>query len=93
MVEKVYTLLEKGDSEEFHVFEGEWTDKQNGRCSIPRLSICQKMASSERKKANGINVEPNFACQDEDSARKSCARKGRSVCGICVSHLYLTPDD
>ena len=31
-----------------------------------------------------------FACQSEDEARLECAKKGRQVCGICISHLYET---
>ncbi|WP_325435130.1 hypothetical protein [Pseudomonas nitroreducens] len=93
MVEKVYTLLEKGDSEEFHLFEGEWTNKPEKRCSVALTSICKKMNKSDRKKVGGVNVKPYFACLEEDAARQSSARKGRAVCGICVSTLYTTPKD
>ena len=31
-----------------------------------------------------------FACYTEDEARLACARIGREVCGVCVSHLYET---
>lgn len=93
MVEKVYTLLEKGDTEEYHLFEGEWTNKPKKLCSIPRESICQKMRSAERKKVAGTIATPPFACKVEDVARARCAKLGRSVCGICVSHLYRTPED
>jgi hypothetical protein len=47
------------------------------------MSICEKMDKSE----SAGNI---FACEEEGSARKKCAKTGRKVCSICVSYLYTT---
>jgi len=83
MAKKVYTLKKKPDSEEYHLFEGEMTSLN--QCSVNNLSICEKMKRME-------NIDNRFACQNEDAARTECARIGRNVCGVCVSHLYETFD-
>jgi len=75
-----YTLKMKKDTQEYHLFKGKMTDKA---CTSSDTSICEKMSKSESAK----NV---FACKDENSARIECAKIGREVCGICVSHLYTT---
>lgn len=31
-----------------------------------------------------------FTCFNEEQARKRIAEIGRSVCGVCTSHLYTT---
>ena len=31
-----------------------------------------------------------FMCYTEEQARKRIAEIGRSVCGVCTSHLYTT---
>lgn len=89
----IYTLLKNGDSDEYHLFKATWSDKDKKQCTPVTKSICQKMNSSERSKGlDGKNIEPPFACQEEAEARKACAERGRSVCGICVSSLYKTFD-
>ena len=75
-----YTLKKKKDSGEFHLFKGRMTEEG---CTSRQLSICEKMDKSE-------SLENIFACEDEDDARKKCAKIGRKVCGICVSHLYTS---
>jgi hypothetical protein len=80
---KTYTLKKKVDTEEYHLFEGKMVD--NNRCTVPSESICQKMQSKGQP-------ESVFACLDEDAARLRCAKIGRKVCGICVSHLYESFD-
>lgn len=78
---KAYTLKKKKDTEELHLFEGEFT--KDGGCTSSQTSICQKMDKSE----SAGNV---FACFDENAARTACAKLGRQVCGICASHLLAT---
>jgi hypothetical protein len=78
----VYTLYKKNNTGEMHLFKGEITDPPPKlACSVSEKSICKKMDRSEK-------ASTEFACQDEDAARKACANKGRIVCGTCVSHLY-----
>lgn len=92
----IYTLLKKGDgeSDEYHLFKATWTDDEHQNCKPAIRSICKKMKSSDRAKdAKGKNLAPPFACAEEDAARNKCAKRGRSVCGICVSSLYRTPED
>lgn len=90
---EIYTLLKNGDSDEYHLFKATWSDKEKENCSPVIKSICRKMNSSDRAKGvDGKNISPPFACQDEITARKSCADRGRSVCGVCVSSLYKTFD-
>lgn len=82
MPKYVYTLKKRKDTEELHLFEGEMlTDRKN--CSSNKLSVCEKMNKTE----SAGNI---FTCYDENAARIKCAETGRSVCGICVSHLYAT---
>jgi len=73
-----YTLKKKKGTDELHLFNGSFTDNN---CTSGSESICKKMKKSE----SSGNI---FNCQDEDKARIRCAKKGRGVCGICVSHLY-----
>ena len=75
-----YTLKRKKDTNEYHLFKGKMTEDG---CTSGQVSICKKM---ERDDSSG-NI---FACKTEDEARLECAKKGRKVCGICVSHLYET---
>lgn len=77
-----YTLKKKKDSCELHLFIGNM--KPDG-CTSNDISICKKMNKSE-------SIQNIFACYDEATARKKCAEIGRTVCGICVSHLYATYD-
>ena len=77
---KAYTLKKNGDTDEFHLFEGNMNDDG---CTSAAMSICKKMSKSESKG----NI---FACKNEKDARIKCAETGRKVCGVCVSHLYTT---
>jgi hypothetical protein len=77
---KAYTLKIKGNTKEYHLFEGEMSPTG---CTSGSQSICKKM---EKKESSG-NI---FQCKDENEARIECAKRGREVCGTCVSHLYTT---
>jgi hypothetical protein len=81
MEKVVYILKKKKDTEELHLFEA--VPKENNICVIKGESICGKMKKGE-------SSENIFMCKSEDYTRTECARKGRQVCGICVSHLYAT---
>lgn len=79
---KAYTLKKHRETEELHIFEGVMTpDHPDHRCTSDSSSICEKMKKSQSEK----NI---FACATEQQARDKSAKLGRSVCGICVSHLY-----
>lgn len=75
----VYTLKKKKDTEELHLFRAK--PAPDNKCTPEKESICKRMEKSE-------SSENVFACQSEDEARKECAKIGRKVCGICISHLY-----
>lgn len=83
MAKDAYTLKKKKDTEELHLFKG--TMKETGGCTSAAKSICKKMAKVD-------SSENVFTCKDEKTARAECAKKGRTVCGTCVSHLYATYD-
>lgn len=78
---KAYTLKQKKETEELHLFEGEFTEP--GKCNSGATSICGMMAKVDSAR----NV---FTCLNENDARIECAKIGRKVCGVCVSHLYAT---
>lgn len=79
-----YTLKKHKDTGELHLFVGQFNPPGSDyTCTSSRLSICDKMQSSDSQG----NI---FACLTESDARKKCAEIGRSVCGICVSSLYAT---
>jgi hypothetical protein len=73
-----YTLKKKKGTGEYHLFEGRMTEDG---CTSKQLSICGKMDKSD----SAGNI---FSCEEEDSARKKCARIGIAVCVGCVSHFY-----
>ena len=77
---KAYTLKRKKNTEEYHLFEGDFSQEP---CTSKNLSICKKMDKSESQ-GNA------FTCFNEEQARKQIAEIGRSVCGVCTSHLYTT---
>ena len=77
---KSYTLKRRKDTEEYHLFEGDFSQEP---CTSKNLSICKKMDKSESQ-GNA------FTCFNEEQARKRIAEIGRSVCGVCTSHLYTT---
>lgn len=75
---KAYTLKKRKNTEEYHLFEGDFSIEP---CTSNKLSICKKMDKSE-------SLGNTFMCYTEDKARKRIAEIGRSVCGVCTSHLY-----
>ena len=75
-----YTLKKKKDTGEYHLFEGKMTAEG---CTSRQVSICEKMDKSE----SSGNI---FACEEESSARKKCAKVGRAVCNICISRFYTS---
>lgn len=77
---KAYTLKRKKNTEEYHLFEGDFSQEP---CTSKKLSICKKMDKSESQ-GNA------FTCFNEEQARKQIAEIGRPVCGVCTSHLYTT---
>jgi len=84
----VYTIRKKKDSEEHHIFEAEWIPDSDPRsCSSDLKSICQKLG-----RGHSAAIGANTNCMTEGKARREAATLGRVVCGICVSHLYATPD-
>jgi len=76
----VYTLREKENSGELHLFEADGTTEG---CTSHTYSICEGMHRSE-------SVSTRFECKTDDDARTRCATIGRDVCGTCVSSLYTT---
>ena len=81
MANILYSLIRKKNTDELHLFES--TKNLDGSCNVKNNSICKAMTLDER-------IENKFSCQPEDYSRVECARIGRKVCGICVSHLYET---
>lgn len=77
---KAYTLKRRKDTEEYHLFKGDFSIQP---CTSKNESICKKMIKSESQ-------ENAFTCFTEEQARKRIAEIGRSVCGVCTSHLYTT---
>jgi hypothetical protein len=75
-----YTLKKKKDTGEYHLFSGRMTKEG---CTSKELSICEKMLRSE----NDGNV---FTCEEEEIARKKCAKIGRKVCSTCISSLCIS---
>lgn len=77
---KAYTLKKKKNTEEYHLFEGDFSQKP---CTSENESICKKMEKSD-------SSGNEFQCLNENQARNEIAKIGRPVCGICTSHLYTT---
>jgi hypothetical protein len=73
-----YTLKKKKSTGEYHLFVGKMTEEG---CTSKEVSICGKMDKSE-------SAGNSFVCEEEDSARKKCAKTGRAVCRECVSFFY-----
>ncbi|WP_294959748.1 hypothetical protein [uncultured Flavobacterium sp.] len=80
-MKKAYSFLKRNSTEEKHIFEGEFTTES---CTAPTLSICQKANKNQGTWITGST------CLTEQSAREKAGAIGKSVCGICVSHLYTT---
>ena len=75
-----YTLKKKKVTGEYHLFEGRMTAEG---CTSKQLSICGKMDKSD-------SSGNDFSCEEEDSARKKCAKIGKAVCIDCVNRFYTT---
>jgi hypothetical protein len=73
-----YTLKKKKGTSEYHLFLGKMTEEG---CTSKDISICGKMNKSE-------SAGNSFACEEEDSARKKCAKIGKAVCSECLSLFY-----
>lgn len=74
--DKVYALNLLRDKEEFHLFEYDYPEE-----GMPAKSVCEKM--DVRDRSNTVFVD-----KDEEEARLGCAKVGRRMCGVCISHLY-----
>lgn len=79
---KAYTLKKRKDTEEYHLFEGDFKISPN--CNSNQTSICKKMDKTESENVNA------FTCYTDEQARLKIATIGRPVCGVCTSHLYTT---
>jgi len=75
-----YTLKKKKVTGEYHLFEGRMTVEG---CTSKQFSICGKMDKTD-------SSGNTFSCEEEDSARKKCAKIGKAVCIDCVNHFYTT---
>lgn len=80
-MEKAYSFKKKNSTNEIHIFEGKFTIDS---CNANSESICKKT------KLNEGNWLEGSTCLNEQQAREKAAKIGKSVCGICVSHLYTT---
>lgn len=75
-----FTLKKKKGTNEYHLFMGKMTPEG---CTSKEVSICGRMKKSE-------SAGNSFACEEEDSARKKCAKAGKAVCRDCVSSFYTS---
>lgn len=75
-----YTLKKKRSTGEYHLFEGRMTAEG---CTSKQLSICGMMDKED-------SAGNEFSCEEEDHARKKCAKIGRAVCAGCVRHFYTS---
>jgi hypothetical protein len=73
-----YTLKKKKGTLEYHLFDGRMTSEG---CTSKQLSVCGKMDKDE-------SSGNEFSCEEEDAARRKCARIGKAVCVDCISHFY-----
>lgn len=78
---KSYSFLKKQNTEEKHIFEGDFTTNS---CTAENSSICKKATQNQG------NWVSNATCLTDQKAREKAAELGRSVCGTCVSHLFTT---
>jgi len=83
---KAYSFRKKKETQETHIFEGTFNIEKNG-CNTGPLSICRKI------NRNSKDVIDIVTCLNDDDARQKAADLGRTVCGVCVSHLYTTYED
>lgn len=86
MTKTTYTLKKNISTGQFHLFQGKLNPPNSeNKCTSDSFSVCEKM-----KWVSGFK---DIACEvDEAIVRVKCAQLGRSVCGICVSHLYADPE-
>ena len=82
---KAYSFRKYQETHETHIFEG--TFKPEGGCKTGPLSICEKI------NRNDTGIVEIVTCLSENEARQRAADIGRSVCGVCVSHLYTTYEE
>jgi len=75
-----YTLKKKKGTEEYHLFDGRMTAEG---CTSKQISVCGKM---DKEESSGNE----FSCEEEDSARKRCAKIGKKVCVDCIGHFYTS---
>jgi hypothetical protein len=85
MAEQLYSIKQRPDTEEYHIFYASWNDADK-TCVLKGESICKKMNFDK-------NAKTISGCQNEKITRVKAAEIGRKVCGICVSNLYTTYDD
>jgi hypothetical protein len=75
-----YTLKKKKGTEEYHLFEGRMTAEG---CTSRQTSICGKMDKEE-------SAGNEFSCEEEDAARRKCAKIGKTVCLHCITSIYTS---
>ncbi|OAL80773.1 hypothetical protein AY606_15380 [Acinetobacter sp. SFB] len=82
MVKTTFTLKENPETGQFHLFEGKLNPPNaDTACTSQNSSVCEKM--------KWVSGHKDIVCETNESiVRMKCAKLGRSVCGICVSHLY-----
>jgi hypothetical protein len=80
-----FSIRKLEETGEHHIYEGKLTSSDPLECVSGKNSICKKVMRSDTKHIGK-------SCLAEDVARKAAAVLGRSVCGVCVSHLYATPE-
>ena len=73
-----YTLKKKKGTGEYHLFLGKMTAEG---CTSKEVSVCGRMDRSE-------SAGNSFSCEEEDSARRKCAKIGKAVCSECVNIFY-----
>lgn len=84
MARTAYTLKIHDKTQEMHLFSGKFTPENLAyKCNSNALSVCKEVKKSDSSKNE-------FACQDEQEARKLCAKIGRKVCANCIKELYKT---
>lgn len=75
---KAYTLKKRKDTEEYHLFEGNFTIQPY--CITKQRSICKKMNKTESER-------DIFKCYTENQAQIHIAKIRQQVCVSCISHL------
>lgn len=82
-MKKAYSFETRKDTNETHIFEGNYSIAKV--TYEPNLnSICKEKIRNRKERIE------EATCLNENEARYRAANIGRSVCGICVSHLYTT---